>query len=41
MGRRRRLPRLDAYAGSRAEDVVQFLERQGFESRILARGAVP
>jgi len=34
MGAKRRLPKLDAYQGARAMDVVEFLNRQGFPAKI-------
>jgi hypothetical protein len=35
MGRKKRLPNLDAYHGGMASDVVAFLHRRGFEARIV------
>lgn len=35
MGQRRRLPSFDAYQGGRADDLVQFLNRKGFQARIV------
>lgn len=36
MGRHKRLPKLDAYQGGRASDVVQFLKSRGFEARVVS-----
>ena len=36
MGRRKRLPSLEAYGGARAIDVVEFLCRRGFPARIVS-----
>jgi len=35
MGRRRRLPSLEPYGGSRACEVVDFLNRKGFRAHIV------
>jgi hypothetical protein len=35
MGRKKRLPNLDAYQGGMAWDVVEFLHRKGFQARIV------
>jgi|SRR5208283_31130 len=36
MGRRRRLPSLEAMAGCRPEEIVQFFTRRGFPARMVA-----
>lgn len=35
MGRRKRLPTFENYAGARAEQVVAFLARKGFTARVM------
>lgn len=37
MGRRRRLPSLEAYVGGRADDVARFLTGRGFPARIITK----